>query len=247
MTAEASLTGVLTADCGLQLTDSNGGSWQLRSTVEGLIGTRQVAPPASKLTLQIVPAMDCTGRGSWRRSAPERWPITFEYPSSWRMAATGDRIVIECPDPARLARGGAPIVFRLGQGRTPAVSADGRRGTRVDRFVTFDATRWLIGETCEEIAPNESNVFCGIARQSEWRGMTVLQGSAGEHRLYRTGAGYVGQGGGIVSYAFLAGNDWVRIDSYDTPAFFDDLGAAGPVLFDGDGVTERLIRSVRRR
>jgi hypothetical protein len=57
----------------------------------------------------------------------------------------------------------------------------------------------------------------------------------------------VGQGGGIMSYAFLIADTWVVIHSHDTPASIDDLGSPGPVLFDGDGVTERMVRSIRLR
>jgi hypothetical protein len=77
--------------------------------------------------------------------------------------------------------------------------------------------------------------------------MTVLQGSAGEHRRYRAGGGYVGQGAGIMSYAFLIGSTWVRIQSQNTPASIDDLGSPGPVLFQGAGVTERMVRSIKLR
>ena len=75
----------------------------------------------------------------------------------------------------------------------------------------------------------------------------MLQGSAGEHRLYRPGGGYIGQGGGIMSYLFMLGDEWVRIDSHDTPASIDEMQSRGPVIFDGEGVTERIVRSVRRR
>ncbi len=69
--------------------------------------------------------------------------------------------------------------------------------------------------------------------------MTVLQGSAGEHRLYRFGGGYVGQGGGIVHYLFFMGDDRVAIHSEEAD------GDTAP--FEGNGVTARLLRSIRRR
>lgn len=246
--AEIGLRGTMTPGCLIQLTDTAGGSWRLNFTPQGLVGTRTVSEgPASKVTLQVVPAMDCSGRGAWRTYSSRSWPITFEYPTSWRLAETGDSIVLECPNPASIAWGGAPVIVRQGQGSTETRAADGRRGTRVGRFVSFDNERWLVGETCEDDRPGEDSVFCRIARQSVWRGMTVLQGAAGEDRRYRPGGGYVGQGGGIVSYVFLSGDRWVSIDSSDTPTFVDKIGTAGPVWFDGEGVTERLIRSVRRR
>ena len=75
--------------------------------------------------------------------------------------------------------------------------------------------------------------------------MTVLQGSAGEHRLYRFGGSYVGQGGGVVDYLFFVGDNRVAIQSEN--ADIGSLGAEGPVLFEGNDVTARLVRSIRRR
>jgi hypothetical protein len=77
--------------------------------------------------------------------------------------------------------------------------------------------------------------------------MSVLQGAAGEHRLYRPGAGYVGQGSGIMSYLFLLDDSWVAINSEDPPESHDQMGTPGPVLFGGEGVTARIVRSIRPR
>lgn len=248
-TDEFSLDGTLTTDCQVRLNDSGGGVWRLRFIAgQGLVGTREhPARPPATVSLRIVPPMDCSGRGAWRTFASARWPITFDYPASWRLAENGIELVLECPDPASLALGGTPILFRLGRGRQNVVADDGRRGTRIEAFITFGNDRWLIGESCEGVSPDDRSVFCTVARQSKWRGMTVLQGAAGEHRRYRPGGVYIGQGGGIMSYAFLTGDTWVLIDSHDAPASIDDLGAAGPVLFEGTGVTERLVRSIKRR
>lgn len=249
-TAELSLDGTLANDCQMRLTDSSGGVWQLR-LVAGqrlLVGAREhPAGPPTPVSLRVVPALDCSGSGAWRTFASARWPITFTYPASWRLAEDGDSIVVECPDAARLAWGGAPISFHLGHGREDVLADDGRRGTRIDGFISFGGDQWLIGDSCEERPPDDLGVFCNVARQSKWRGMTVLQGSAGEHRRYRPGAGYVGQGGGVMSYVFVIGDTWVAIESRDTPASIDDLGSPGPVLFDGDGVTERVVRSMALR
>jgi hypothetical protein len=248
-TAEFSLDGTLTNDCQLRLRDSSDGVWRLRFVAgQRLVGTREFsARPPTAVSLRVVPAMDCSGRGAWRTFASPRWPITFDYPASWRFAESGNDLVVECPDAARLAWGGAPIWFRLGEGRENIVAADGRRGTRIDAFMTFGNDEWLIGDTCEERQPDDLGVFCTVAKRSTWRGMTVLQGSAGEDRRYRAGAGYVGQGGGIMSYAFLIGDIWVRIHSQDAPASIDALGSPGPVLFEGVGVTERIVRSIKLR
>ena len=77
--------------------------------------------------------------------------------------------------------------------------------------------------------------------------MTVLQGAAGEHRLYRPGVGYLGQGGGIVRYLWVLGDRWISLDSTEW-SHYDEIGDdGGPVLLDGDAVGDRVVRSVRRR
>jgi hypothetical protein len=240
--------GTVAADCQMQLEDSDGGLWHLKIAGRRVVGTRADRAGVSRpVSLQIVPATDCSGRGPWRSFSSPRWPITFSYPASWRLAEEGDHIVLQCPDAASMAWGGAPIWFQRGQGREAVVARDGRKASRIDAFLTFGDDRWLVGETCDERAADDLGVFCTVARQSVWRGMTVLQGAAGEHRLYRAGGGYVGQGGGIMAYAFLLGETWVAVQSHDTPASYDDLGSPGPVLFHGDGVTERLVRSIKVR
>ncbi len=182
-TDEFSLDGTVTDDCQMRLKDSGGGVWTLRFVAgQPVVGTReQPARPPAAVSLQIVPAMDCR-RGAWRTFASPRWPITFDYPASWRLAENGNDIVVECPDAASRARGGAPIWFQLGQGRENVVADDGRRGLSIDGFMTFGNDRWLVGDSCEERPPDDLGAFCSVARQSKWRGMTVLQGSAGEHR-----------------------------------------------------------------
>ena len=146
---------------------------------------------------------------------------------------------------AMLAWGGLAIWLTLGTERERIVTDDGRSGTRIGPFVTFGNGEWLVGDGCEEPDPG---LLCAPARRSEWRGMTVLQGSAGEDRRYRAGGGaYLGQGSGIMRYLFLVGDAWVAIESQDTPASIEAMGTAGPVIFDGDGVTERLVRSIKAR
>jgi hypothetical protein len=248
-TAEFSLDGTLTNDCQMRLEDSSGGVWKLRFVAgRRLVGTREYpARPPADVSLRIVPATDCSGKGAWRTFDSPRWPITFDYPASWPLAENGNHIVVGCPDAARVAWGGAAISFQLGQGRENVVAADGRAGTRIDWFISFGNDQWLFGNTCDERPPDDLGIFCHVARQSTWRGMTVLQGSPGEHRLYRPGRGYVGQGGGIMSYAFLIGDTWVVIDSEDTPDSIDDVRSPGPELFQGTGVTERMVRSIKLR
>ena len=76
----------------------------------------------------------------------------------------------------------------------------------------------------------------------------MLQGRAGDHRLYRPGVGYLGQGSGITRYLFIAGDRWVSLDMAGPNGHHDDIGDdGGAVLLDGDAVGDRLVRSIRRR
>jgi hypothetical protein len=63
-------------------------------------------------------------------------------------------------------------------------------------------------------------------------------------RRPRLGGGYLGQGPGITRDLFLLGETWVAMSS-DEGMLVDAIDGAGPVVFDGEGVTERMIRNIR--
>src|SRR5262245_16543926 len=204
-TSEFSLDGELADDCKeLRLTDSTGSAWRLRHVARGLWkGTRSIAAGFESVSLHVVPATDSGARGPWSTFSSPRWPITFQYPASWRLAEERDSVILECPDAYRLAWGGRPIWLTFGAGREQVEAQDGQRGTRIDRFINF-GDEWLIGfDICERAASERFDGDCQVARESFSRGMTVLQGSVGEDRLYRIDIGYLGQGAGIMSYLFM--------------------------------------------
>jgi hypothetical protein len=241
-----SVDGTRAPDCAMALTDPDGATWRLRFvTPDSLEGTLEQPDRRSHLALHVVPATDCAATGVWRTFSSPRWPITFDYPASWQLAEADTTVVIACPSAERLAWGGLAISLTLGSAREHIVTDDGRSGTAIGPFVTFGNDDWLVGEACEEPDPG---LLCGPARRSAWRGMIVLQGSGGEDRRYRAGGGaYLGQGGGIMRYLFLVGDAWVELESQDTPDSIEQMGSAGPVIFDGNGVTERLVRSITLR
>lgn len=242
------LNGRITADCALELEDSSGFVWRLTPSGDGShSGVRERSGQQSEtVILRSAPAVDCDGRGTWRTFTSPRWPFAFEYPSSWVLSENGGEIVIECPDPGRLAWGGAPIRFHRGVVPESVVADDGRKGGRVGPFVTFGGDAWRIGD-CETRAAGDLSVFCNHARRSTVNGMMVLQGAAGEHRRYRLSGGYIGQGAGVLNYAFQLGNGWVLMTTEDLPEWYDRVRSAGPVIVEGGGITERLVRSIGPR
>jgi len=245
--AALSVDGEFTDDCQMRLEDAKGGVWRLRFvTNRRLEGTmKESSGGTAKLSLDVVPPRGCEGDGPWRRYDSVKWPVTFEYPSSWRLGEREDGIVIGCPDAEALAWGDFTIWMSLGEGREAIVTEDGRHATRVATFTNFGNDVWLEGD-CEE--PDHPSVSCNSVRKSLWRGIIVLQAVTG-FRRYRAGeGGYVGMGD-AVRYLFILPDDrWVIIDSTQAPPDLgDEMLSPGPVSFEGDNVTQRLVRSIRRK
>ena len=256
------LNGTMTEPCSIRFEevdyDSRAtGAWAITFANDRLSGVRTDASGAREVvTLRPSAEVDCSGTGPWRAFRSDQWPITFSYPSSWRLSEHdygfgGEHkfgIQLTCPDPARLSSGGFSITLVRGTGFKPFETETGRKGERVNiRFFRARPGPWMVGdEECVEATATDLPFRCAFARTAQRFGMTVLQGSVGEHRLYRPGGGYVGQGPGILRYAFLLDDEWVTLDSEDPPAWdLDDK--PGPARFDGDGVTERIVRSIRPR
>jgi len=209
--------------------------WHLRFTSESsLEGTRTAGDQSAAVVLNVAPPTACDGRGTWRTFRDPGWPITFDYPASWRLrtiVSDETSVVLECPSAATMTFGGAAVTLELGSGREEVEAWDGRRGTRIDRFVDFGKDGWRVGPFEHSCLDEEVVAFsCEVPRKSVRRGVTMLQASVGEHRLYRPAGGYLGQGGGIDQYLLLIGDLWVTIDSAN-----------------GDSVSDRLIRSITPR
>jgi hypothetical protein len=243
-------------DCNVQFQDDRGeegGVWQVRIDAPAHVtGTRRLSDGRTQtFDFTLVPETACDGVGEWRTFSDPGWPITFDYPAGWTLTADHDDINIECPSVTRLAVGGSYLTFERGQ----FVPMDGQPVTEIDPafndpywFVRRRGDDWRVkGLGCDPQAAPRQPDDCYPARRSERNGITVLQGAAGEHRLYRPGVGYLGQGGGIVRYLWVLGDQWISLDSTEW-SHYDGLGVAGgPVLFDGDTAGDRIVRSVRPR
>ena len=249
---EFDVDGVVAPDCSFQLNEIDStrritGTWVLRFTAGHFEGTRTDAASGltSRIVLQHAPDVDCSGREAWHQFRSARWPITFSYPANWQLTEDDDGIELLCPSPDRLVYDGRPISLERGVGFKRTVTDAGRKGTTAGRFfVRYPPAPWLVGDyECGE--GRAWMLKCQPARTGRRFGMLVLQGSGGEDRQYSR-RGYVGQGGGSIVYLFARGNQWVTLHSHDTPAWdLDDQ--PGPARFDGDGVTERIVRSIRPR
>ena len=252
------------AGCSLSLkapdADSDGAAWHVVIESAGRVtGADQMADGHTvTIAYDVVHETPCDGAGEWRRFSSAQWPITFDYPANWVLTADGDDINVECPSVTRLANGGSYLTFE--RGRFPPARtnhADGDRSftepywfaRRRDGDWRVKATSVPTGDLCSAgtVASDRFAIDCPPARRSERHGMTVLQGAAGEHRRYRAGIGYLGQGGGITRYLFVLGEEWISLDSAGANGHYDDIGSAGgPVLLDGTAVGDRIVRSVKR-
>jgi hypothetical protein len=233
-------------DCDVQFHDGRyeeGSIWQVRIDSDAHVtGTRRLSDGRTQpFAFTIVPETACDGAGEWRTFSDPDWPITFDYPAGWTLTADHDDVNIECPSPARLAVGGSYLTFERGQFNDPSL-------IEPYWFIRREGDDWRVnGLGCDpQAAPSQPDP-CYPARRSERHGMTVLQAAAGEHRLYRPDLGYLGQGGGIVRYLWLLDDRWISLDTTEW-SHYDDVGVAGgPVLFDGETVGDRVVRSVRPR
>lgn len=259
-------------DCDVQLEgddDPDGSTWQVRIEQDRahITGTRRLADGRTEpLAFNVVPETQCDWKGDWRTFSAPDWPITFEYPASWKLTADQDDINIECPSVSHLAVGGSFLTFERGRfppSNTKPGAEVGEEFNEPYWFFRRPGDVWRVKDgRCDPQAPRGSRSGlgprgsgleepdvddCAPARRSERNGMTVLQGAAGEHRLYRPGVGYLGQGGGIARYLWILGDRWISLDSTEWTHFDDIRTEAGPVLIDGEDVGDRIVRSVQPR
>jgi hypothetical protein len=225
--------------------DADRSVWQLRIQSEARVeGTRQIAAGrAEPIVFTVVSETRCDGAGEWRTFRSAQWPIVFDYPAAWVLTEDQDDVNVECPSVTALAAGGKWLTFERGQ--FPPAGAD-----EPYWFFRLPNGEWRVSDAgCRDRAAGRGEaVRCATARRSERNGMTVLQGAAGEHRLYRPGIGYLGPGSGITRYLFVLGDRWVSLDSAAGNQHYGDIGQrGGPALLDGDAVGERVARSVRLR
>ena len=251
------LSGARGADaCTAELTEherDTDATWSLRIEDSARVAGQRRTPDGSaeSILFTIVPKTSCDGAGAWRTFSAPDWPIAFDYPAAWVITADGDDIALECPSVAQLASGGSWLSFE--QGRFPPRDATvpataGEPYTEPFWFSRMEDSAWIVDDQVCGRPSADAGDACTPARRTERNGITILQGAAGDHRLYRPGVGDLGPGHGITRYLFITGERWVSLDMALADSHHEDVGAGGgPVLLDGNGVGDRLIRTIRRR
>lgn len=242
--------GLVREGCRLELseTDDTGelvATWDVRLDAEGVAGDRRRAGSAvdggvSRVRLGRGRAPDCDGRNGWRTFRSGSWPMTFRYPVTWRIVDSVDRLLLQCPDPGRLAAGDTPITFLR-----PVTGDDAAPARRAGPFYSRDGRTWFHGFGCPGDEPGSP--FCAATRQSVRGGLTIVQAGLPDQQLYAPGRGYIGLGPGLLRYLFLSDGSAVLLDAPDAPGWVGRFGAPGPVRFDGSGAGLRIARSVSPR
>ena len=228
-------------------------AWSLRiESTTRITGQRRLPGGRSESILfTLVPETRCDGAGEWRAFNSADWPITFEYPASWSITADRDDITVECPSITRLAFGGEWLTFEQGRFVPRGVSSRDKTGSAYSEpfwFVRVGEDDWRVSDKGCADPSSSAGESCRPARRSEHHGVTILQQEAGEHRLHRFGIGYLGAGPGITRYLFIIGDRWVSLDAAASSSHHQDIGReGGQVLLEGDGVADRVVRSIRPR
>jgi hypothetical protein len=206
------IDGVLDPACSIRLNELDSmrrttGTWVLRFTNGRFEGTRADAASrsAEPIVLQQVADVDCSGRGPWRTFRSNSWPITFNYPANWQLTEDAGGLELLCPSPDRLIYDdGRAIRIERDVDLHTIVTADGRQGIEAGRlFVRFPPGPWMMGDYEWCAKEGAGAIGCDHARTARRFGMTVVQSSGGEDRLY-TRHGYVGQGWGNIASCFSA-------------------------------------------
>ena len=227
-------------------------TWSLRIEDDARVAGQRRTPDGSadSILFTIVPKTSCDGAGAWRTFSASDWPITFDYPVGWVITADEDDIAIECPSVAQLASGGAWLSFDRGRfpPRDTMPATDGAPFTEPFWFTRVGEGAWVVDDPVCGRPSSDARDACAPARRTERNGITILQGAAGDHRLYRPGVGDLGPGHGITRYLFITGDRWVSLDMALADSHHAEVAAGGgPVLLEGKGVGDRLIRTIRRR
>lgn len=171
------LNGTVTEPCAIRFEEVDDhsratGSWALTFANDRFSGVRTDASGATEvITLRPATKVDCSGAGTWRTFRSDAWPITFSYPSSWRLSEHdygfgGEHefgIELTCPDPARLSRGGFSITLVRGTGFEAFETENGRKGEQVN--IRFSALVPVRGWSATKSASRRrQRIFRGGAR-----------------------------------------------------------------------------------
>ena len=174
------------------------------------------------------------------------WPVTFEYPGAWQVSDVDDSLIFDCPDPIKLIWGGVDIRMKRGTGTGERVNTPRGPGVEFEKFFLLGRD-WFAGDSCRKEADPLNPFPCLRARQSTTNGMTVIQSELPMESRRGGVIGYLGQGAPPVQYLFLRQDAWVIVRGAPDESADSFPEGPGPVLFDGDGILQRIVRSIRPR
>jgi len=185
------------------------GSLHGRLTASGFVGAWAPVNSSKSLPvrLKVVPKPHCEAvSGKSRRFDDQRWPVTFSYPTSWKVEIGQETLTLTCPDPSLMAYEGFNITMT--QGRWTGVELS-------DIGLASCGDRWYsLRCECEDL----TGPFCDKAAiVSKKDGMTVISGIEQEWRGYCRGGGYVGQADGDRRILLLK-DKWVNLEGQGSPS-----------------------------
>jgi hypothetical protein len=197
--------------------DVQTGTFKGRLTARGFEGSWIVGDEenGTAFVLKTAPQPKCDGSGAWKSYQDGHWPISFSYPASWHVSASGDTVTLTCPDASMMAYDGYEITVMQG--------ADANNVTT--DFVQC-GEKWIYGYDCK----CDADTRCKTAEAADRDGMTILNGSHVEWRVYCRGGGYVAEGEGdrrVITF----GDTWIAVEGQ---------GPAGALV-------ERVVGTVKRK
>jgi hypothetical protein len=182
----------------LSMRDAVAGTFKGHLTARGFEGMWTPGGEENGIAFQLksMAQPKCDGSGAWKSFQDGHWPVSFSYPASWHVSASGDSVTLTCPDPSLMAYEGYEITVMQG--------ADANNATT--DFVQC-GEKWIYGSECK----CENATRCKAAPAEERGGLTILKADEMEWKNYCRGGGYVGLGAGerrVITF----GDSWVAVE-----------------------------------
>ncbi len=156
------------------------------------------------IELVTIPEPRCEGKEEWKRFDGPKWPVSFSFPSSWRVEQSGATITLTCPNPSEIAYD-RHITIYAGTG-----DPDSPPDQPTELLKCGDT--WRYGEVAFCGCDKPDSLSCKTARVSRKNSATILDVSDHEWRVYCLGGGYVAEGEGQDRIVLLR-DHWLEINA----------------------------------